>query len=78
MTALLEIREKIKEFYSRFEVYILPVVKFALAFIVLMMINSRMSYMARLDSVPIVLIVALMCSFLPTGCIVFFAAIVKL
>ena len=78
MTALLEIREKIKEFYSRFEVYLLPVVKFALAFIVLMMINSRMSYMARLDSVPIVLIVALMCSFLPTGCIVFFAAIFTL
>ena len=78
MTDLLEIREKIKLFYSRFEVFILPVVKLLLAFVVLNTLNRRMGYMARLDNSAIVLIVALACSFLPTGCIVMFAALFSL
>ena len=78
MTALLEVRERIKQFYSRFEIYILPVVKFLVAFIVLQVINSKMSYMAKIDRLPVVLIAALLCSFLPNGCIVFFAAVFSL
>lgn len=78
MTDLLEMREKIKLFYSRFEVFILPVVKFLLAFVVLNTLNRRMGYMTRLDSVAIVLMVALACSFLPTGCIVLSAALFSL
>ena len=78
MTDLLEIREKIKLFYSRFEVFILPVVKLLLAFVVLNTLNRRMGYMTRLDNAAIVLIVALACSFLPTGCIVIFAALFSL
>lgn len=78
MTDLLEIREKIKLFYSRFEVFILPVVKLLLAFVVLNTLNRRMGYMTRLDNSAIVLIVALACSFLPTGCIVMFAALFSL
>ena len=78
MTELLEIRERIKLFYSRFEVFILPVVKFLLAFIVLLSVNSKLGYMVRLDNMAIVLIVALMCSFLPTGSIIFFAMLFSL
>ena len=78
MTDLLEIREKIKLFYSRFEVFILPMVKLLLAFVVLNTLNRRMGYMTRLDNIAIVLIVALACSFLPTGCIVMFAALFSL
>ena len=78
MTDLLEIREKIKLFYSRFEVFILPVVKLLLAFVVLNTLNRRMGYMTRLDNSAIVIIVALACSFLPTGCIVMFAALFSL
>ena len=33
MTALLEIKQNIKRFYGQYEVYILPVLKFALAFV---------------------------------------------
>lgn len=75
MTTLLELREKLKWIYSRNEVFILPVIKFLLAFIVFGTINSQMKYMARLDHLVIVLVVALMCSFLPVDTIIFLAAI---
>ena len=73
MTALLELRENLKKIYSRNEAFILPVIKFLLSFIVLSIINGKMGYMTRLDNMAIVLIVSLMCSFLPNGFIVFFA-----
>lgn len=75
MTGLLEIRERLKMLYSRYEVFILPVVKFLLALIVLNTLNGKLGYMTKLDNIAIVLIVSLMCSFLPTGCIVMFAAL---
>lgn len=78
MTGLLEMREKLKLIYSKNEVFIVPVVKFLLAFITLTVINGQLGYMTRLDSLPVVLIAALLCSFLPTGCIILFAAIFSL
>ena len=78
MTQLLEIREKIKLVYSKYETFILPLAKFLLAFIVLLSLNSRLGFMGRLDNMALVLIVALMCSFLPTGCIVLFAMLFSL
>jgi len=78
MTGLLEIREKIKLIYSKYEAFILPVAKFLLAFIVLNTVNGRMGYMTQLDNVAIVLIVSLMYSFLPVGSIVAFAAMFSL
>lgn len=78
MTALLELRENLKKIYSRNEAFILPVIKFLLSFIVLSIINSRLGYMTKLDNMAIVLIVSLMCSFLPTGFMVFFAMVFSL
>ncbi len=78
MTKLLEIREQIKTIISRYEAFIFPIGKFLLAFFALSMINGRMGYMNRLDNVALVLIVALTCSFLPLGSIVFFGAIFSL
>ena len=73
MTALLELRENLKKIYSRNEAFILPVIKFLLSFIVLSIINGKMGYMTKLDNIAIVLIVSLLCSFLPTGFMAFFA-----
>lgn len=78
MTGLLEVKEKLKMLYSRYEAFILPVVKFLLAFVVLNTLNGKMGYMTRVDNIAIVLIVSLMCSFLPTGCIILFAALFSL
>ena len=75
MTALLELRENLKKIYSRNEAFILPVIKFLLSFIVLSIINGKMGYMTKVDNMAIVLIVSLMCSFLPTGFMVFFAMV---
>ena len=73
MTALLELRENLKKIYSRNEAFILPVIKILLSFIVLSIINGKMGYMTKLDNMAIVLIVSLLCSFLPTGFMAFFA-----
>ena len=78
MTGLLEIREKIKLFYSKNDIFIIPLVKFLLAFVILTVINGKMGYMSRLDSLPIILIASLVCTFLPTGGIILFAALFSL
>lgn len=78
MTELLELREKVKLFYSKYEVFILPVLKFLLAFVMLNTINGQLGYMTRLDNVAVVLIGALMCSFLPSGFMVLLAALFSL
>ena len=75
MTALLELRENLKKIYSRNEAFILPVIKFLLSFIVLSIINGKMGYMTKLDNMAIVLIVSLLCSFLPAGFMVFFSMV---
>lgn len=75
MTGLLELREKIRMIYSRYEVFIMPVIKFLVALVTLSAVNGELGYMTQLDNSAIVLIVALMCSFLPTGSIVLFATV---
>ena len=71
MTALLEIKQNIKRFYGQYEVYILPVLKFALAFVYFLWINSNMGYMKQLDNIFVILILALVCSILPTSVMMF-------
>ena len=75
MRNLLEIKELIKRFYSKNEVFIMPVLKFLLAFIALLSINGQLGFMSAIKNVAVVLITALLCSFLPTGFTIFFAAI---
>lgn len=74
MATLLVIKEKLKSFYSKYEAYLVPVLKFAAAFISLLLINKRLGYMTQLNSTAIVLIVALLCSFLPLNIVIVMAA----
>ncbi|MBD5394094.1 MAG: hypothetical protein HDR23_04625 [Lachnospiraceae bacterium] len=74
MTTLLVAKQYIKKFISKYEVYLKPLLKLVLALMALMMINSKIGYMRRLDNISIVLIVALMCSFMPMNFIIFAAA----
>lgn len=71
MTALLEIKQNIKRFYGEYEVYILPVLKFVLAFVCFLWINSNMGYMKQLDNIFVILILALVCSILPASVMMF-------
>ncbi|MDE7239755.1 MAG: hypothetical protein K2N41_08590 [Lachnospiraceae bacterium] len=74
MATLLVIKETLKSFYSKYEAYLVPVLKFAAAFISLLLVNKRLGYMTQLNSTAIVLIVALLCSFLPLNIIIVMAA----
>lgn len=68
MTALLERSNRIsKDFTDNMEVYILPVLKFVLAFAYFLWINSNMGYMKQLDNIFVILILALVCSILPVS-----------
>lgn len=71
MTALLEIKQNIKKFYGQYEVYILPVLKFLLAFVYFLWINSNMGYMKQLDNIFVILILVLVCSILPVSVMMF-------
>ena len=65
MTAILELKEKMVRFYGKNEAYLLPVIRFILAFVVFLMINLNIGYMERISSIPVALILALLCSILP-------------
>ncbi|WP_308782194.1 hypothetical protein [uncultured Blautia sp.] len=71
MTALLEFKQKIKSLYSKYEMYLQPLIKFVLALIYFVWINSNMGYMTVLDNIFVVLILALICSILPSGMMIF-------
>lgn len=49
MTALLEMKERIKLIYSKYDAFIVPVMKFLLAFITFSTLNGRMGYMTRIS-----------------------------
>ncbi|MCI8448478.1 MAG: hypothetical protein HFH30_08770 [Eubacterium sp.] len=65
MTFLLELKEKLRSFYGKYEVYLLPVIKFLLAAGVFWMIRQKIGYMERLNSVSLLLILSLACAILP-------------
>lgn len=67
MTALLEFKQRLKQFYGRYEMIFQPIVKFAVALLYFMWINANMGYMAQLDSIFVILILALVCCILPSG-----------
>lgn len=78
MTTLLELKEKLIRFYSKGEVYMIPVIRFAVAFIAFSMINSNIGYMTSISRLPIALILALVCAVLPTNIMLLAAAAVIL
>lgn len=78
MTNLLVFREQLRNFYGRYELYITPVLKFLLALVTLLMINGSIGYMSELKNVTVVLVLALMCSFMPMNFMVLVAAAVTL
>lgn len=78
MTNLLVLREQLKKFYGKYEIYITPISKFLLALISLLLINQRIGYMSSLNNIAIVLVLSLLCSFLPKNMTVIVVAAVTL
>ena len=78
MTDLLEIKEKIKNIYAKYDIYIIPLFKFIMALCVFSIINGNIGYMGRLDSLPVVLVLSLLCALLPVNAMILLAAVVIL
>lgn len=74
MSSLLVTKEYIKQIYAKNQVYIDPVLKFMLAMIVFLLINAKIGYMEKIDSMAVVLVAALFCSFMPLKTIAFLGA----
>lgn len=75
MAFLLQLRDNLRNIYSRFEIYILPALKFIFALLTLTVINAQLGYNAKLTSLTVVLVIALMCSFLPINLLVVISAV---
>ena len=75
MTNLLLLKEYLKGIYGKYEIYITPVAKFLLTLITLILINRKLGYMNKINSISVVLVAALLCSFLPMNFIVLIAAL---
>lgn len=67
MTKLLEIKEWLKGFYGRFDIYLQAVWKFILSAGAITVLNQNLGYMEKLKSQIVVLILGLLCSILPYG-----------
>lgn len=78
MAQLLMVREQIKSFYSRYEGFCRPVLKFLLAFVALTMINKSIGFAAALGNPAVVVVIALFCSFFPTNFVVVVSTLVIL
>ncbi len=78
MKNILVLKEHIRNFYGKFEIYLTPLFKFLLALVSLVLINGAWGYMERLKSFPIVMVASLFCSFLPMNCIILIAALFML
>lgn len=74
MTNLLVFKDRLKNFYGKNETYLKPALKFLMALISLMMINGNFGYMAKINNMAVVLMAALLCSFLPLNIIIVMSA----
>lgn len=70
MTGLLEIRERLRNFYGKYEIYVTAGVKFLLGVLTFFLINSRLGYREQLNHPAVVLLLALVCAFMPVSIMV--------
>ena len=69
MESFLNIRKTIKDFFDRYDLYIMPCLKFLLAFFTFIMINRTLSYFDALNNAFILIILSLLCAILPVNAI---------
>jgi hypothetical protein len=78
MTKLLEMKDQLIRFYSRYETYLYPVVKFAMAFTLFSVINADLGFMESISNLPVALVLALVCAILPVNAIIWIGALLVL
>lgn len=75
MTSLLEIKQYLKIFYSKYDVYLIPAMKFVLALFVFLIINGQIGFMEKVANPAVSLLLALLCSLLPVNLIAVFGGL---
>lgn len=62
---MLRLRDQLKDLYAEYSIYILPVIKYALALFTFISINRMLGYLEPLNQVALVLILSAVCALLP-------------
>ena len=78
MVALLEIKEKLVQFYGKYEAYVTPLLRFFLGLTAFLLINGNIGYMKLISKTSVALILAAICSVLPVNVMIAIAALVVL
>lgn len=74
MMTLYVFRERIRSLYQKYELYLEPIIKFILGFVVFTLINKSIGFDTRLTRFPVVLILSLLSAFVPSSVLVLLAA----
>ena len=75
MIGLLVFKEKLKQFYGKYNIYIVPVVKFLVGFLTFWLINANVGFMSKLKNPLIPVVMGLVASFIPYGVTAFLAGV---
>lgn len=78
MATLLEVRQIIKRFYAKYDVYVKPVLKFILALVSFLMMNTKIGFMQQLRSPLVAVGLALVCAVLPLNVMVVIGAVLMI
>lgn len=65
MTILLTFRDNIKAYYSRYDYIFTPIVKFIFSLLLFFTLNAKMGYLAVLNNTLLVVLISIICAFLP-------------
>lgn len=76
MTTLLTIRDTIKDFVSKYDKFVMPVIKFVGMLLVLISYSNIMGYSSQMTSPAVMFILSLICAFLPIQLTVIIAGLV--
>lgn len=69
MLTLLEIKESLRKFYSKYSTALNIFIKFVLTLICLLLVNNNMAYLDAAKNIYLIIIISLFCSVLPYGAI---------
>ena len=78
MTKLLEMKDQLIRFYSKYENYLFPAVKFVVALVLFATINHELGFMVKISTWPVALVLAVVCAILPVNAIIWISALLVL
>ncbi|MBR4138735.1 MAG: hypothetical protein IKT88_02105 [Lachnospiraceae bacterium] len=78
MATLFELRGFIKRIYARYDIYVKPILKFVLAMVCFLVLNSKIGFMQQLRSPLVAVGLSLVCALLPLNGIVIFSGVLML